>query len=127
MEIKPEIVSIKKPLTPTQKAQETRRRNNLEKQVIAASLKKQLKKKYKVRVYDPETDKTEVVIVKGEEMIGQRMMQIATGQEFSASESIKAAEFIRDSIGEKPTERRKVEGNVTFAWEQMVDKIRDDE
>lgn len=124
--MKAEIIEHKK-MTPAQKkAQETRRENNLRRQVIASSLKKQMRKSYKVKVYDPETDKTSIVIMKGGEMIGQRMMTIATSDAFSAVESIKAAEFIRDSIGEKPTEHKKLDGKVTFAWEQMVESIRDD-
>lgn len=124
--MKAEIVE-KKNLTPAQKAKETRRQNNLTKQVIASSLKKQLKKQYKVKVYDPVTDATTTVVMRGAEMIGQRMMQIATSDEFTATESIKASEFIRDTIGEKPTEHKQVEGKVTFAWEQMVEKIKEDE
>lgn len=124
--MKAEIVE-KKNLTPAQKAKETRRQNNLTKQVIASSLKKQLKKQYKVKVYDPVTDATTTVVMRGAEMIGQRMMQIATSEEFTATESIKASEFIRDTIGEKPTEHKQVEGKVTFAWEQMVEKIKEDE
>lgn len=124
--MKTEIVE-KKNLTPAQKAKETRRQNNLTKQVIASSLKKQLKKQYKVKVYDPVTDATTTVVMRGAEMIGQRMMQIATSEEFTATESIKASEFIRDTIGEKPTEHKQVEGKVTFAWEQMVEKIKEDE
>lgn len=123
-----EIQIIDKKKTSVEKAKETRRKNNLQKQVIAQSLNKLVKAKYKVRVYDPETDTTKVVTMTGVQRIGERLMDIAVNKDaYSAKESLQAMEFIRDTIGEKPTEHKQVEGNFTFAWEQMVENITDDD
>lgn len=122
-----EIEIIDKKNTSVEKAKQTRKKNNLQKQVIAQNLRKLMKAKYKVLIIDPETGKEKYITVTGSERIGSRIMDIAVNPDYEAKESLKAIEFIRDTIGEKPTEHKQVEGKVTFSWEQMVEEIKEDD
>lgn len=102
-----------------EKARETRRRNNLEKKVITNALTQVAKQK--VKMLD-ENGKT--VIKTKAELLSEKILEDALSDEISAKDRQEAFKLIRDTMGEKPTER--VEAQVGLTLEDYVKKVQGD-
>lgn len=103
-----------------EKARETRRKNNLEKKVITKALTDVAKQK--VKMYDPESKK--IIYKTKAELLSEKILEDALSDEISAKDRQEAFKLIRDTMGEKPTER--VEAQVGLTLEQLVQRVNGD-
>ena len=103
-----------------QKAKETRRKNNLEKKVITNALTQVAKQR--IKMYDPEQNK--MVFKTKAELLAEKILDDALSEEISAKDRQEAFKLIRDTMGEKPTER--VEAQVGLTLEDYVKKVQGD-
>ena len=102
-----------------EKARETRRRNNLEKKVITNALTQVAKQK--VKMLD---ENGKIVIKTKAELLSEKILEDALSDEISAKDRQEAFKLIRDTMGEKPTER--VEAQVGLTLEDYVKKVQGD-
>lgn len=96
-------------LTPEQrkenalKAAATKRKNRLERKVIKDELEKQLGKKVKIRVRNPETGEIEVKCTTINQAMIFALLNDAVDPE--NRNRLETVRFIRDTLGEKPVEK----------------------
>ena len=117
-----DLKEYQKNVTPEQrakivaKAKATRKKNRVEKQLVADNVKKVLTEKFKV--LDVKTNK--VKITQPVNVIVRNLAIAAMNPETDPKVQMEILTFFRDSIGEKPTEKQKVD--MSFSYDEFVKK-----